>query len=712
MSIYSLPPLVSAVLFFLFGVFVWARNKKSAANQSFALACLTTFCWQISWAFLFSHQTHQFALPLVKIGYSFIIFIPPTLYHFFADYLKASQERKFVIAAYLFSGIMLLFLWASPFFIVHYYSFFWGFYPKAGPLHWIYLLALLAQVIRVYFLLQKDLKTTRSPRRKNQSRYLIAALMAYTFAASDFLVNYGTEFYPMGFIAILVTLGLIAYAIARFHLLDIELVIKRTLVFTGLFGVIIGVVTGVTTIAQSIVGRYFGFSEMVVRILSVLVAMVLFDPVRKFLVRITDRYLFQKKEDVRIILNRLSQNIITILDMAKVGTTILETLKDSLRLVSGVILIQSADGKTYEVMDSFGIQKGHDQFSKDGLFIRHFLEADKVLNLEDPEQKESLPAVIRGSLELWGAVICIPLFIHHELIGLLMLGKKKSDQDFSEEEINCFPAVAGQVAIALSNARLYETLKKSQIDFAQQAKMAAIGTLSAGISHEIKNPLNHIRVGAAMLKLNRKHGVYKDYNKEQFEEEVFPLLDTIEENVMRANSVIERLAGFAKKPKEIRVEPVDIRKVLETGLSFLENEFRQHNIHIERNFTPNIPVLQADRYMLEDVFLNLLVNARHAIEQDGKISIEGNVRGDELIIAIRDSGKGILKENLEKIFDPFFTTKDVTRNTDKNVIRGSGLGLFIVRECIQRMGGRIEVESEVGKGTSFFVIFPSRTWIK
>jgi signal transduction histidine kinase len=693
-------------------VFVWARNKKSAANQSFALACLTTFCWQISWALLFSHQTHQFALPLVKIGYSFIIFIPPTLYHFFADYLKASQERKFVIAAYLFSGVMLFFLWASPLFIVHYYSFYWGFYPKAGPLHWIYLLALSVQVIRVYFLLQKDLKTTRSPRRKNQSRYLIAALVAYTFAASDFLVNYGIEFYPIGFIAILVTLGLIAYAIARFHLLDIELVIKRTLVFTGLFGVIIGVVTGVTTIAQSIVGRYFGFSEIVVRILSVLVAMALFSPVRKFLVKITDRYLFQKKEDVRVILNRLSQNIITILDIAKAGTTILETLKDSLRLESGVILIQSEDGKTYEIMDSFGIQKGYEQFPKDGLFIRHFLEADRVLNLEDSEQKESIPSVIRGPLELLGAVICIPLFIHHELIGLLMLGKKKSDQDFSEEEIDCFPAVAGQVAIALSNARLYHVLLKSQIDFAQQAKMAAIGTLSAGISHEIKNPLNHIRVGIGMLKLNKKHGVYANFNKEQFEEEVFKTLEIFEQNVVRANSVIERLSGFAKKPKELKIEAVDLRQAVETGLKFLEDEFRNYDIQIEKNFPEFLPLIQADRHTLEDVFLNLLVNARHAMDRKGKITITGHVQGKELFMDIQDAGKGIPRENLDKIFDPFFTTKDVSRNPDKEAIKGSGLGLFIVREFVQRFGGHILLESEVGKGTTFHIVFPASTWVE
>ena len=309
-------------------------------------------------------------------------------------------------------------------------------------------------------------------------------------------------------------------------------------------------------------------------------------------------------------------------------------------------------------------------------------------------------------------MIAIPLFIHIDLIGLLLLGKKKSDQEFTKEEIDSFPTVAGQAAIALSNARLYDKLKKSQIDFAQQAKMAAIGTLSAGISHEIKNPLNHIKVGIAMLRMNKKHGVLDKLERPQFEEEIFKTLEILDENVTRANAVIERLSSFAKKPKELKMEPVDLRKAMNMALSFVEQEFSQYNIEVQKNFPDSFPSVMADLQTLEDVFLNLLVNARHAMEQKGCITIEGIVQDGELSVSIQDSGKGIPKENLEKIFDPFFTTKDVSRNPDKDAVKGSGLGLFIVREFIQRFGGRITVESQQGKGTTFRIFFPNTTWVK
>jgi signal transduction histidine kinase len=439
-----------------------------------------------------------------------------------------------------------------------------------------------------------------------------------------------------------------------------------------------------------------------------LVSLVLYEPTKKILVQTTDRYLFQKKEDVRVVLNRLAQNIITILDIEKVGTTILETLKDSLRLETGVILIQDGDGKTFEIMDSFGIQGKHDPFPKEGLFIRYFLESDKILNLEDAQQRESLPSVIKGPLASWGAVICIPLFIHRELIGLLVFGKKKSDQEFSEDELDYFPAVAGQVAIALSNARLYHILMSSQADFAQQAKMAAIGTLSAGISHEIKNPLQVIRGIVEMLRFNRKSGIYDDYTKEQYEALIGEGLVRVLDAVNRATDVIDRLSSFAKKPKELKTELFSLEQAMDDALNMVVYEFEQNQIAVEKDYAPSLPKVLADRHAIEEVFFNLLINARHAIVEKGTVAVRVRQQGQEIEALIRDTGSGISKENLEKIFDPFFTTKDTSRNTDDQAIKGSGLGLFLVREIVKRYGGRIALESEVGKGATFRVFLPAR----
>lgn len=236
--------------------------------------------------------------------------------------------------------------------------------------------------------------------------------------------------------------------------------------------------------------------------------------------------------------------------------------------------------------------------------------------------------------------------------------------------------------------------------------MAAIGTLSAGISHEIKNPLNHMRLAIGMLRMNRKLGVYKPYTQEQFEVEIFSALDSIDQNITRATEVIERLSSFAKKPKELKIEPVRLEEAAEHALRFMTREFEHYGISVERHFEPAVPEILADLHAIEDVLLNIMVNARHAIKDRGTISISTNRHSSEVEICVRDTGQGIPVEHLEKIFDPFFTTKDTSRNMDERAIKGTGLGLFIVRELIKKFGGRIVVESEVGKGTAFRIFFP------
>ena len=340
----------------------------------------------------------------------------------------------------------------------------------------------------------------------------------------------------------------------------------------------------------------------------------------------------------------------------------------------------------------------------------HYLsEQDRVLNLEIEETKKETPEAVLAVFQKMGAHISLPLFIHSELIGILVLGKKKSDEEYKRDETDYFPTLAGQAAIALSNARLYDILKKSEVDFAQQAKMAAIGTLSAGIGHEIKNPLAAIKIGVEMLKFNKKLGVYNDLDKAQYEALVGEVIERVLTNVQRAVGVIDRLSSFAKKPKEIKIGPVNLEECVNSALSLLHQEFEHYNILVTKQFSANCPPALADKVQMEDIFLNLFVNARHAIKENGQIKVAAFARNGEVEVAVSDTGGGIPKENLDKIFDPFFTTKDVSRNPDAKAIKGTGLGLFLVREFVKKFGGRISVESEIGKGTTFHIFLKSAT---
>jgi len=544
--------------------------------------------------------------------------------------------------------------------------------------------------------------------RKNQLRFfLLANALGYFGGIGCFLPVYDLSYFPFpyGPYGVLLLSFVSGYAILRYRFIDLQILLKKTIVFAALFAFIIGTSSFMLFIFQNILSSYINVNPFLISAISAAVIISAFDRFKKYLTNVTDRYLFQKKEDIKDILNQLSKNIITILDIEKLGSTILSTLKFTLRVEAGAIMIKDENGESYQLLDSFGAKSNRMDIKIKDPFIGYFTKTQEVVNLEDLEKKKALPADIVNRLGELGAVIAIPLFVAQDLIGVLFLGKRKSDQEFGQDEIDYFPTLAGQVAIALSNARAIDIQRKSQIDFAQQAKMASVGTLSSGISHEVKNPLNNIAGAVGMFRINLKNKVYDEMRPDQVMSEVTEVFEVVDSNVKRANLVIERLSAFAKKPKELNVKPMSLEKAIESALGFLEGEFQHHNIAIKKDFA-KLPDVLADSHAMEDIFLNLLVNARHAMKDKGCIAISTKCENGEANVSIRDYGQGIPKENLERIFDPFFTTKDTTRGNDQKVVKGSGLGLFIVRETIRRFGGRINVESEVGSGTTFRIIFP------
>jgi two-component system NtrC family sensor kinase len=171
--------------------------------------------------------------------------------------------------------------------------------------------------------------------------------------------------------------------------------------------------------------------------------------------------------------------------------------------------------------------------------------------------------------------------------------------------------------------------------------------------------------------------------------------------VVRAKTITHRLLGFARRMEPMS-EKINISEILEESLEFLRNEARYRSIGIQANYSPDLPLTTTDPTQLQQVFLNIMNNAIDAIGKDGEITINTRnlAKNNELSIEISDNGPGMSKEVLQKIFDPFFTTKEVGK--------GTGLGLSITYSIVEKLGGRIMVASEEGKGTTFTIYLPVR----
>jgi len=225
---HSLLPAVVSLLFLCYGTYVLQSRGITRISLTFFLLCVTTFCWQSTWAVLFQlHDEHE-AMSLAKLGYLLILFLPTTLYHFVAELTCQHGERRWVAASYCVAGALGVLLLASDWVIAGLYPYFFGFYPKAGPLHPLHLLQTVLVVGRGLWLLYRRQQRAVST-EKTRLRYCLVSLLIYFFASVDYLCNYGVAFYPPGVLFVATSLGLIAQAMVRHNLLADPLEVAATI---------------------------------------------------------------------------------------------------------------------------------------------------------------------------------------------------------------------------------------------------------------------------------------------------------------------------------------------------------------------------------------------------------------------------------------------------------------------------------------------------
>jgi len=242
----------------------------------------------------------------------------------------------------------------------------------------------------------------------------------------------------------------------------------------------------------------------------------------------------------------------------------------------------------------------------------------------------------------------------------------------------------------LREADRRQTKALHQLEYSN--KMASIGRLGAGVAHEINNPLAIINEKSGLIK--DLLAMEKDFPKK---DKLIKLIDSVINSVTRCSAITHRLLGFAKHI-DIRQDTIDLYTLLNEVMSFLDKEASYRNIKISISVPPDFPTIISDRGQLQQVFLNIVNNAFDALEKGGLIMVVLQNKGDGTVeITISDTGPGIPEETLAHIFEPFFSTKKE---------HGTGLGLSITYGIVEKLGGQINVISEVGNGTSFILTLP------
>jgi signal transduction histidine kinase len=348
--------------------------------------------------------------------------------------------------------------------------------------------------------------------------------------------------------------------------------------------------------------------------------------------------------------------------------------------------------------------------------------------------------------------MCWPLLLETRVLGALSVNSKTDPPIYTGKDLEDGRVLVNLIALVIDNARLhiethrrikelallnerharanreledsYRKLQEVQRQLLQSEKMASIGLLAAGVAHEVNNPIGYMNSNLLSLKtyVTNLLGLLESYENvasafdgadeelRQIDEfkrkidfeflrgDIPALLDESLEGAARVKKIVQDLKDFSHAGEHDEWEGADLHKCLESALNIVHNEIK-YKARVIKEFGA-LPPVQCLPLQLNQVFLNLLINAAHAIETEGTITVRTGAENGKVWVEISDTGKGIKPDHLDKIFDPFFTTKPVGQ--------GTGLGLSVSYSIIRKHKGEILVESAPGRGTTFRVVLPER----
>ena len=404
--------------------------------------------------------------------------------------------------------------------------------------------------------------------KRVQIKYFIfGSTIGWIGTVGVFLPIFRIYLYPYFNFLIAIYPVILSYAIIRHQLLDIEIIIKKTIIFAGLFAASYAVFATFAYIG-SIFFENITQNRWIALIPSVFIIVLILRPLENFLRTITDKYLFQKSYDYKSLLKTFTDEVITVIDLHNLVNLTVNKLAEIIKLEDAAIFLDREEDNEFKVAASASGDSDIPNLSDKNELVEILQEGRSYVLSSELEPGGNPSDNIKNALKEMNSDLAIPLMRPGRLIGALTLGKKKSDEDFTQDDIDILLPLARTLTIAISNAMLFEKLSEAQAQAAQQEKMAVIGTLSAGINHEICNPLGIARGQCEMFLLNLKEGLYVDKSQEELLDKAKEIMDKVIKETDRATVITRKLSSFAKPAKGEAVDNIDVGEGNRCGYCF------------------------------------------------------------------------------------------------------------------------------------------------
>jgi signal transduction histidine kinase len=629
-----------------------------------------------------------------RIALALAVTIPLSGLYFFRAFSAASRERLRLSWVAIGLGVLLIGIVLHPTLLR----------PIVG-------FAVLAYVVGFLLVAILDLNVqARSARTRVDAariRYLFAGALAtlslQVIERSGQLFSVAMP--PIGLAMTLLFLYVISQTIVRYRILDLYETLGRFAVLTLMGAALAGIYSALVLWAGS------GFT--INAFLASLVILILFDPLRDLVERRIADFFFGERRELEQRIAELRRRLMHIINIDVMVEVLLLGLEESRRFTHGALYLIDPHARGFDLRASFGPPPalGRVEAAAARRFLRPFIAGGAVsaaaLRLRQEQQaiEDGDPAGGAGqpgeALELLTGLqadILLSIEGDEQLLGLLALRDERLRDPFTPEEVGLLTSLAGQVATMIENSGAYQRMK-------ERDRLAALGQMSAGLAHEIRNPLGAIKAAAQVIEeLDSASAPGRAGPEGEF-------LSVIVEEVDRLNRVVSDFLAYAK-PSTGQPKEHDVGEILKRTLQVFETG-REDRVDLVVELADGLAPVLVDGEHLHQVFLNLVINAVQAMEGREQARLEISTRSRRVrrvrsaasdgeaarFVEIRfaDNGPGISPENMQSIFIPFFTTKT----------RGSGLGLAVCQRIVRDAGGEIEVRSQEGQGTIFTVVLPA-----
>jgi signal transduction histidine kinase len=479
-----------------------------------------------------------------------------------------------------------------------------------------------------------------------------------------------------------------AYSIIRYRLLEIQFIIKRSLLYSLLTGLFIGIYMVIVNVLGGWVERVSPFGGSVFGILFVLLIAISFEPTRFRLQQFINRLFYKSDYDRQTTLNKLTEALRTFSEMDELAAATLKSI-DSIYQPGRISLSIISDRPSAVRVSEFYYNNGSVDTRE------HLLQeseagdkssAEFFASISDQHSSESIHigGVSGDAKKRPPERLELPIFSHDKIVGLLSMSAKTTGEPYTLTELEALENFTNHAGLAIENLQLIQSITEANQRLFETEKLASLGQLASGVAHEIRNPLSSIKMNI--------QGMARSLHPDKTNSRRFEI---IQKEIDHLDHIVQNVLIYAR-PSSLVMEPIDVNQLVLDTLELLSPKITEQNHKIAVHIPANMKPIHADRDKLNQVIKNLIVNAADAMGGHGVLDISGTISPAKFELSFKDSGPGIPKDEVKSIFNPFFTTK----------AHGTGLGLANARKFMQEMGGDIRVESESGNGAEFILSLP------